>query len=274
MFPWAKFRRAKGGVKIHVMLDHDDYMPAYVHVTEAKLHEVNVARLLNLNPGSIVAMDRAYLDFALLGRWTEQGVFFVTRLKSNTAYNVVKELTTPKYRNILSDQIIELYQPKAAENCPHFLRRIVVWDPNGEREIVLLSNHLDFGASTIASIYKDRWEIEVFFKTLKQNLKVKTFIGTSQNALLIQIWTAIIALLLLKWLHHLSKAGWSLSNVAAMLRWNLFTYQKFIDWLHEPFQTPPDVPKQHQPSLPLSFLGHLDEIKTVNLFSKYGGGSH
>ena len=113
LFPWAEFRRAKGGVKVHVMLDHDDYMPTYVHITDAKVHEVNVARLLKLNPGSIVALDRAYLDFVLLGRWTDQGVYFVTRLKSNTAYQAVKELKPPKHRNIISDQIIELTGPKA-----------------------------------------------------------------------------------------------------------------------------------------------------------------
>jgi len=256
LFPWAEFRRAKGGVKVHVMLDHDDYMPTYVHITDAKVHEVNVARLLKLNPGSIVALDRAYLDFVLLGRWTYQGVYFVTRLKSNTAYQVVEELKPPKYRNIISDQIIELTGPKAAESCPYFLRRVVAWDPKAEREIVLLTNHLQFGTSTISNIYKDRWEIEVFFKTLKQNLKIKTFIGTSKNALLIQIWTALIALLLLKWLHHLSKTGWSLSNLAAMLRLNLFTYRDLTDWLHDPFQTPPAVPIPTQPTLPLSHFGH------------------
>lgn len=259
LFPWADFRRAKGGVKVHVMLDHDDYMPAYVHITRAKVHEIKVARLLNLNPGSIVAMDKAYNDFSMFGRWTEQGIYFVTRLKSNTAYQVVKEMKPPQYRNILSDQIIELTSPKAAESCPHFLRRVVAWDQKAEREIVLLTNHLDFGASTISNIYKDRWEIEVFFKTLKQNLKIKTFIGTSKNALLIQIWTALIALLLLKWLHHLSKAGWSMSNLAAMLRLNLFTYRNLIDWLNDPFRTPPAVPTQTQPPLPLSLLGHPND---------------
>ena len=119
---------------------------------------------------------------------------------------------------------------------------MVVWDRDNDREIVLLTNHLDFGASTIAAIYKDRWEIEIFFKTLKQHLKVKTFIGTSENALRIQIWTALIALLLLKYLHHLSKFGWSMSNLATMLRLNLFTYRDLLEWLHDPFGHPPAIP--------------------------------
>ena len=138
--------------------------------------------------------------------------------------------------------LILLTGPKAEEKCPHPLRRIVVWDRDNDRDIVLLTNHLEFGASTIAAIYKDRWEIEIFFKTLKQHLKVKTFIGTSENALRIQIWTALIALLLLKYLHHLSKFRWSMSNLATMLRLNLFTYRDLLEWLHNPFGEPPAIP--------------------------------
>ena len=129
---------------------------------------------------------------------------------------------------------------------------MVVWDEEHNREIVLLTNHLGFGSTTISAIYKERWEIEVFFKTIKQNLKVKTFVGTSENALRIQIWTALLAILLLKWLHHISKAGWSLSNLAAMLRMNLFTYRELKEWLDNPFDTPPTVPEPQQLALPLT----------------------
>jgi IS4 transposase len=135
---------------------------------------------------------------------------------------------------------------------PCLLRRVVVWDALHEREIVLLANQMEFGPTTIAAIYKDRWEIELFFKALKQNLKVKTFVGTSQNALRIQIWTALIALLLLKWLHHLSKAKWSLSNLASMLRMNLFTYRDLTAWLDNPCGTPPMLPASQQLSLGLT----------------------
>ena len=127
----------------------------------------------------------------------------------------------------------------------------MVWDPENNREIVLLTNHLSFGATTIASIYKERWEIELFFKALKQNLKVKTFVGTNENALRIQIWTALIAMLILKWLHFLSKAGWSLSNLACMLRLNLFTYRDLREWLDNPSNTPPLIPAMQQLVLPL-----------------------
>jgi hypothetical protein len=242
LFPWAKFRRAKGGVKVHVLLDHDDYMPSFALITEAKRHDRTVARRFNLKPGSIVAFDRAYNDYTLFSQWTESGVYFVTRLKDNAVYRIIENRPVPQNRTILADQIIQLTGHKAEEKCPHLLRRVVVWDEQNNRMISLLTNHLTFGATTISAIYKDRWEIETFFKTLKQHLKVKTFIGTSENALRIQIWTALIALLLLKYLHHLSRFGWSLSNLATMLRLNLFTYRDLVKWLHDPFGQPPAPP--------------------------------
>ena len=250
MFPWAKFRRAKGGVKAHVLLDHDDYLPRYVLITEARRSDVKMADAFPLNPGSIVVMDRGYNDYALFGKWADEGIFFVTRLKDNAAYEVLADGPLPANRNIRSDQLIQFTGEKAQRDCPSPLRRVVVWDPINEREIVLLTNLQEFGTTTIAAIYKDRWEIELFFKALKQNLKVKTFVGTSENALRIQIWTALIAILLLKWLHHLSKAKWSLSNLASMLRMNLFTYRDLTAWLDNPFGTPPVLPE----SLQLSFV--------------------
>ena len=242
LFPWAIYRRAKGGVKVHVLLDHDDYMPSYALITTAKKHDRVGAGKFNLKPGSIVAFDRAYNDYSLFAVWTESGVYFVTRQKENAVYEVIEKRRPALHRFILADEIILLTGPKAEEKCPHSLRRIFVWDRDNDREIVLLTNHLEFGASTIAAIYKDRWEIEIFFKTLKQYLKVKTFIGTSENALRIQIWTALIALLLLKYLHHLSKFRWSMSNLATMLRLNLFTYRDLQEWLHDPFGEPPAIP--------------------------------
>ena len=251
-FPWATFRRAKGGVKAHVLLDHDDYLPAYVLISQARMHDAKVLGLLRLNAGSIVAMDRAYNDYRQFARWTDAGVYFVTRMKDNAVYAVVDEREVPVHRHIRSDAIILLTGAQALSTCPHLLRRIVVWDAEHERDIVLLTNHLDFGATTIAAIYKERWQIELFFKALKQNLRVKSFVGTTENALRIQIWTALLALLLLTWLHHLSKAGWSLSNLASMLRLNLFTYRHLRDWLDDPFNTPPIEPVPEQLTLVLS----------------------
>jgi hypothetical protein len=254
MFPWAKFRRAKGGVKAHVLLDHDDYLPRFVLITEASRSDVKMADAFPLNPGSIVVMDRGYNDYALFGSWTAQEIYFVTRLKDNAAFEVIDDRAVPFNRNIRSDQLIRFTGEKAQNDCPYLLRRVAVWDTVNQREIVLLTNLLEFGSTTIADIYKDRWEIELFFKALKQNLKVKSFVGTSENALRIQIWTALIAILLLKWMHHLSKAKWSLSNLASMLRLNLFTYRDLTAWLDNPFGTPPLLPVS-QLSLPLGPIG-------------------
>jgi IS4 transposase len=205
-----------------------------------------------LNPGSIIALDRGYNDYALFGKWTVEEVYFVTRLKENAAYEVEQDCAVPENRGIVLDQIIRFTGAQAQRDCPCLLRRVAVWDAENEREIVLLTNQLAFGATTIAAIYKDRWEIELFFKALKQNLKVKSFVGTSQNALRIQIWTALIAILLLKWLHHLSKAKWSLSNLGSMLRLNLFTYRDLQKWIDDPFRTPPLTPDSEQLTLALA----------------------
>ncbi len=256
LFPWASYRRTKGGVKAHVLLDHDDYMPSYVHLTEARRHDVTIARGLRIPPGSIVVMDRGYTDYDLFAEWDRLGLFFVTRLKDGAVYEVFEDLEVANRGNVLSDQAITLTGTRGEQACPGVLfRRIVVWDEVHECEIVLLTNMPTLAASTIAAIYKERWEIELFFKCLKQNLKVKTFVGTTENALRIQIWAALIALLLIKWAHHLSRASWSLSNLASMLRLNLFTYRNFTDWLHDPFGTPPVSPQAEQLLLPVSSLG-------------------
>ncbi len=154
-------------------------------------------------------------DYGLFGKWTDGGVFFVTRLKENAAHAVAEAAMGPLPRNIPADGTIRFTDSKAIEKCPHPLRRVAVWDGVNEREIVPSTNPMHFGPTTIAAIYKDRREIELFSKALKQSLKVKSFVGTSRNALMIQIWTALTAMLRLKWMRHLSKAKWSFSNLAS-----------------------------------------------------------
>jgi hypothetical protein len=255
LFPWAKFRRTKGAVKLHLLLDHDGYLPSYAYISNGKKHDVTVARKVPLSPYSIVAMDKGYNDYSLFAYWTEHVIFFVTRLKDNATYNVVEERPVPQNRNILSDQLIQFSGYSAQKKCPHILRRVEVWDKEQNRRIVLLTNHLEFGATTISAIYKDRWKIELFFKDLKQNLKVKTFVGTSENALFIQIWTALIAMLLIKYLQFKSKIAWSLSNLVAFLRWNLFTYRDLWEWIDDPFEVLPITPVPVQDLLPFKGLG-------------------
>ena len=239
MFDWAKFRRAKGAIKIHLLLDHDGYLPSFAVITEGNVSDIRVARQFHFDPGTIVVDDRAYNDYALFGRWTAQGVYFVTRMKDNTLYEAVGEREVPQNRNILKDEMIELRGLKAIEKCPYPLRRIEVFDSETKEVLVFLTNHLKLGATTIAAIYKERWQIEIFFKALKQNLKIKTFVGTSANAVKIQIWTALIAMLILRFLQLRAQLNWSLSNLVALLRMNLFTHRDLWAWINKPFEIPP-----------------------------------
>ena len=239
MYDWAKFRRTKGAVKLHLVLDHDGYLPSYAVITDGKVSDVKVAHLLQFDPSTIVVDDRGYNDYELFGKWTGLGVFFVTRMKDNALYEVVEKRKVPKNRNVLRDEVVRLTGLKAAEKCPHLVRRIEMYDPEKDQVFVFLTNHLELGATTICAIYKDRWKIELFFKALKQNLKIKTFVGTSANAVKIQIWTALIAILVLRYLQLRSQYGWSLSNLVALLRMNLFTHRDLWAWLDKPFDVLP-----------------------------------
>jgi len=239
MFDWAKFRQTKGAIKLHLLLDHDGYLPSFAVITEGNVSDVKVARQFHFDPGTMVVYDRGYTDYALFGRWTAEGVNFVTRMKENALYEVVGEKEVPQNRNILKDELIEFKDPKAREKCPYPLRRIEVFNPDQKEILVFLTNNLKLGATTIAAIYKERWQIEIFFKALKQNLKIKTFVGTSANAVKIQIWTALIAMLILRFLQLRSQFNWSLSNLVALLRMSLFTHRDLWAWLNKPFDTSP-----------------------------------
>ena len=252
MYDWAKFRRTKGAIKLHLVLDHDGYLPCFGIITEGSVHDVKVAQQIHFAPGTIVVDDRGYNDYRLFAKWTEAGVFFVTRMKDNAQFEVIEEREPPQNRRILRDQTIELSGAGAQEKCPHRLRRIeAVREDTGET-LVFLTNHHGLGASTIAAIYKDRWAVELFFKALKQNLKIKTFVGTTANAVKTQIWTALISMLLLRYLQLSSRFGWSLSTLVALLRMNLFTHRDLMTWLDAPFATPPD-PQQLPAQTTLAF---------------------
>ena len=249
LYDWAKFRRTKGAVKLHLVLDHDGYLPCFGVITDGKVQDVKVAHQLAFAPGTVVVDDRGYNDYRLFAEWTKTGVFFVTRLKANAQFEVVEEWEPPQHRRILKDQTIRLTGTGAQEKCPYRLRRIEAVREDTGDILVFLTNHHGLGASTIAAVYKDRWQIELFFKALKQNLKIKTFIGTSANAVKTQIWTALIAMLLLRYLQLTSRFGWSLANLVALLRMNLFTHRDLLAWLDEPFGTPPEPQASSQATL-------------------------
>jgi hypothetical protein len=239
VFDWAQYRRTKGAVKLHLLLDHQGLLPSFALITEGRVHESRVARSLRFEPGTIVVFDRGYADYDWFAALDAQGVFFVTRLKENADYGVVERRPVPARTAVRRDEIIFLYKAARGGNLDLFLRRIEVWNEEQKRVLVFVTNHRGFAASTIAAIYRQRWQIELFFKALKQNLRIRTFVGTSSNALQIQIWTALIALLLLKYLQLRARFGWSLSNLTALLRQQLFVYRDLFAWIDEPFQPPP-----------------------------------
>lgn len=242
LFDWAKFRRTKGGVKLHLLLDHDGYFPRYCVISTARTGDIDIARYLDFPEGSVLVLDRAYNDFEWFYRLTEQGIFFVTRMKDATRYEVDKRLAVPQRGGIVSDELIYLVK-KFPGVDPTPMRRVEIVDPQGGKNLVFLTNHLSFAPTTVAAIYKERWKIEIFFKAIKQNLRIKTFVGTSSNALHVQIWTALIAIVVLRYLQLKATFGWSLSNLIAMLRFNLFSYRDLWSWLNEPFR-PPEIPPE------------------------------
>jgi len=245
MFDWAKFRRTKGAIKLHLLLDHDGYLPSFAVVTEGKTSEIKVARTLRFAPGTILAIDRGYNDYEWFRELMQEEVYFVTRMKEKAVYEVKAELQTPQNSKVVRDQIICFPRLAREGEEPVLFRRVEIWDAEKEEAVVFLSNLLAFGATTIAAIYKDRWQIELFFKSMKQALKIKTFVGTSANAVRTQVWTALIAMLVLKYLQLKSQFPWSLSTLAALLRQQLFFYRDLWVWLDDPFQSPPALAGVH-----------------------------
>jgi hypothetical protein len=252
VFDWAKFRTTKGAVKLHLLLDHDGYLPCYAVITEGTVHEIQVARKLKLQPGTMLVFDRGYTDYDWFQRLTEEEVHFVTRLKDKASYIVVEQRAA-EGAGVLADEIMVLEKQVQSETAP-FLRRIRYWDQATARELVFLTNHLELPATTVAAIYQERWQIELLFKALKQNLRIKTFVGTSANALKTQIWTALIALLAVKFLQLQAKFPWSLSRLIALLRQQLFVYRNLWRWLESPFEAPMELTAEDSPQLLLAVV--------------------
>ena len=239
LYNWAHFRRAKGAIKLHLLLDHDGYLPSFAVVTEGNVPDIKIARQFSFEPGTIVVYDRGYDDYKLFGNWTAQGVYFVTRIKGNAQYEQVRMNPVPLSRNVHKDEYIKLKNKNSYAKCPYTLRHVMYYDRENKVWLDFLTNNLELGASTIAAIYKERWQIELFFKAIKQNLKIKTFVGTSANAVKIQIWTALITMLILRFLQLRSRFGWSLSNLVALLRMSLFTHRDLWSWIDKPYEILP-----------------------------------
>ena len=222
VFPWADFRTTKGAVKLHVGLNHRGYLPEFVTITEGKDHDVTVGRTLAFSKGSIIVIDKAYNDYAWYKQLTDKGIFFVTRLKTNARYRVVSRRSVLKDKGLTCDQTIEFTGAQMAKRCPIQLRRIGYRDPVTGKHYVFLTNNFKLSAKTIADIYKARWQVELFFKWVKQNLKIKSFIGTSKNAVMTQIWIALCIYLLLAFIKFQSKLTKSMQQILRLLQLNLF----------------------------------------------------
>jgi hypothetical protein len=238
MFDWAKYKTAKGAVKMHTLLDYDGNLPAYVNITDGKTADNKGAYEVPLLKGSVIVADRFYNDFSLLHIWDSKGVYFVVRHKENIQYKVVKENPLPdkKHQHILKDEIIELKNKTSNDKYPNPLRRVAIWDEINKQVIEIITNQMTWTANTIGELYKSRWQIEIFFREIKQLLNIKSFIGTTQNAVMIQIWTALITILILKAMKAMAKFNWHLSNLVAFIRLNLFVKIDLQLWLDKPFE--------------------------------------
>lgn len=219
IFPWASFRRNKAGVKVNTVLDHDGYIPAFVDISNAKTHESRMAKSLSLPKGSIVTFDKGYIAYSWFQLLATKGIFFVTRLKDNAVFKLLERRPVNRKTGVTSDHIIEVKHSRGKTLC---LRRIGYRDAKTGKRYEFLTNHFRLSAKTIADIYKERWQIEIFFREVKQNLHIKSFVGRSENAVFIQIYTAMTVYLLMAYQKFLSKIGLSVQQLFELICLNLF----------------------------------------------------
>lgn len=234
VFPWAKFRRAKGAIKLNVGIDGDGYLPEFVSLTDGKTHEIKWAKALKLPRGSMAVFDLGFTDYGWYQALMENGVFFVTRLKCNAKIKYLRKRSGRKAAGITVDRCILL------GNIPQPLRMVGYLDPETGKEYRFVTNAEHLDAKTIADLYKERWQIELFFKWIKQNLRIKTFLGTSQNAVLTQIWIALCVYLLLAFLKFKAKLGISLQQMLRLLQLNVFERRNLIELFKPPDPQPVD----------------------------------
>ena len=238
IFPWSDFNRKRGAVKLHVGLDHSGHLPAFVNITGAHCYDVHGAENFDFPAGSIVVMDKGYTDYGWYKQLTDKDIFFVTRLRNNALYRVIERRRSAANQNITCDQTIKLTGKRAVREATPALRRIGYRDSDTGKHYIFLTNNFALSATTIAAIYKDRWQVELFFKALKQNLKIHAFVGTSKNAVLTQIWIAMCTYLLLAYVKFISKTSWSVQGIMRVLQINLFAKLDLMS-LVRPLQ-PPD----------------------------------
>ncbi len=235
VFKWAKFRQTKGAIKLHFGLDADGYLPAFMNLTNGKKHESEWAKALTLHPGSCVVFDRGFTDYCWYKSLNERKILFVTRLKSNAQYSQYGNRRPVHDESILSDLRVKLKGVRAD------FRIVEYKDPDTGKIYKFLTNGMKLEATQVAALYKERWQIEQFFRWIKQNLKIKTFLGTSRNAVLTQLWIALIVYLLLSYIKFMAKLGVTLTQILRVLQLNLFERKPLAELLRPPDRSQPTV---------------------------------
>lgn len=245
IFPWAHYALGKAAMKLHVGLDHGGFLPAFAAITEGKIADIEIGRTLQFAPGSIVVFDKGYLDYRWFKALDNKGVFFVTRIRNNMIWRVIERRDVDKNAGLTSDQTIELTGVKPQKLGLPNLRRVGYRDPETGKHYEFLTNNFRLSAKTIAAIYKQRWQIELFFKWIKQNLKIKSFVGHSKNAILTQIWIALCAYLLLAYIKFAARLGASMHTLLRLLQLNLFMRRDLMALLRGD-QPPLDPERERQ----------------------------
>lgn len=246
LFPWARFRRRKSAIKIHAMIDLQGSIPAFVAVTDGKVHDVNALDWIAFEAGAFYVMDRGYVDFARLKRVDSARAYFVTRAKANMSFYVSASRRVDKLSGLRADQTVRLNGPKTGKLYPDALRRITYLDTVTGKTLVFLTNNFEIEALVVAKIYKARWRIELFFKWIKQNLRIKSFYGLSENAVKTQIWIAICAYLLVAILNKTLGIGQSMSRSLQIISVNIFSKDPIHQLLAKDDTSAPDVYNPNQ----------------------------
>ena len=243
VYDWAHYTHSKGAVKLHTLLNFDTMLPEFVYITDGKGADCSAARSVRVKRGDVVVCDRGYFDTELFNVWDSNKVFFVARVRDNMLYERIQELELPLHTRseVLIDEIVRLTGKETSSQYPQPIRRIAVYNTEHNYTVEIVTNNFKLAAGAIADLYKARWDIEIFFRNLKQNFHIKSFVGTSRNAVEIQIWTALITMLLLAVLKQQATYKWHFSNLVSSLRLNTFTKIDLETWLNEPFTPPPET---------------------------------
>lgn len=246
LFPWARFRKTKAAIRLHTLLQADGSLPVFLNITDGKVHETNAVKIIPIPKGSYIAIDRGYHDFHRYNYYNNNNIRFVTKMKTNAKYRVVETLSNKDATAILSDEVIEFTGYVTHKKCPHPFRKISYYDIVKNKTIIFLSNDFDNDAQTIADIYKARWDIETFFKNIKQNLKINRFFGTSRNAVMTQVWIAMIAYLMISFYKFLHKSKLSVQTLFRIIQLNIFERKSLKDLIKNKFIKPPGKVENNQ----------------------------